>query len=151
MEKATVSKSLFTFNEIIKDSDNIYRKFAKSFGLSESAFWVIYSLRVEKPPITQKDLANLIYSPKQTINSTLKNLEADGYIVMTSDKDKRKKQISLTEKGKELVEKTADIMIDIEKTAINTLSPEEKEMFFTLFKKYNNELRKNLEKLENNK
>lgn len=147
MEDTRQSKNLFAYNEILKDSDSIYKQLVKKFSLSDSAFWIIYSIRVEKPPITQKDIVELTYYPKQTINTTLKKLENEGYILMTEDNDKRKKQLVLTEKGEELARKTADIMIDIEKKSVSAFSEEEREMFFKLFKKYNNEMRKQVNEL----
>ena len=60
---------LLEYNTIFKENDVIYRRMAAQFGLSDSAFWILYCLRESVTPLTQKQLCESIYMSKQTINS----------------------------------------------------------------------------------
>ena len=47
---------LLEYNTIFKENDVIYRRMAAQFGLSDSAFWILYCLRESATPLTQKQL-----------------------------------------------------------------------------------------------
>ena len=42
----TAKKVLAAFNETINGSEEIYRAVAKSFGLSDCAFWILYCIHL---------------------------------------------------------------------------------------------------------
>lgn len=44
---------LIAFNRETKKLDDVYRSAAKSCGISECAFWILYTLRVEEKSFTQ--------------------------------------------------------------------------------------------------
>lgn len=48
LKKKTTSKRLSEYNRIIKENDEIYHNVAKSFGMPDCAFWILYMLREEK-------------------------------------------------------------------------------------------------------
>lgn len=52
---------LLEYNTIFKENDVIYRRMAAQFGLSDSAFWILYCLRESATPLTQKQLCESIY------------------------------------------------------------------------------------------
>lgn len=85
MEENHAWQILAQYNSIFRESDQIYRTAAKSFGLSDCAFWILYSLREASTPLTQSDICNQIYLPKQTVNSALKKLEADRVLAAEHD------------------------------------------------------------------
>ena len=68
---------LIAFNRETKKLDDVYRSAAKSCGVSECAFWILYTLRVEEKPFTQAEICEFLIEPKQTVNSALKKLEAE--------------------------------------------------------------------------
>ena len=43
-----MKKGLLEFNNIVKENDDIYRCAARSLGLSDSVFWILYTFRMEK-------------------------------------------------------------------------------------------------------
>lgn len=133
-------ENLHIFNEIYKESEKIYRDAARLFGLSDCAFWIIYTLRDSRQPVTQSDIRSIIHHPPQTINSALKKLEADGCVVLANLSDRRSKQILLTEKGEALSAKTADRMIAMETAAMESLKPEEQTAMLLLLRKYTDAL-----------
>ena len=52
----TAKEVLVTFNATINGYDEIYRGVAKSFGLSDCAFWILYYIRQSEEKVTQKDI-----------------------------------------------------------------------------------------------
>ncbi len=136
MEIEKKSIKLNEFNNILKENEGIYRDIARVVGLSDSTFWILYALRDVNSGLTQSEICNELYQPKQTINSALKKMEVEGYIELSSTADRRKKQVYLTEQGVELAMKTVDLVILAERNALEKLSDIEQETFLNLFKKY---------------
>ena len=64
---------LIAFNRETKKLDDVYRSAAKSCGISECAFWILYTLRVEEKSFTQAEICEFLIEPKQTVHSALKN------------------------------------------------------------------------------
>ena len=83
MKNPPIDPWLLEYNTLLKDNDNIYRGAARRLGISDCALWILYSLRAECQPLTQKQLCLLMYLPKQTVNSALKAMEAEGYTEFT--------------------------------------------------------------------
>lgn len=71
-------RTLVAFNREMKKLDDIYRSAAKECGMAECAFWILYTLRVEEKSFTQAELCEFLAEPKQTVNSALKKLVAEG-------------------------------------------------------------------------
>lgn len=133
MEKE--KKLLAQYNALYKESNEIYRIAAKTLGLSECAFWILYSLR-EEEGLIQSGLCHALCLPKQTIHSALKKLETDGFIEFSNGKDRRAKYLSLTKKGTMLAEKTVDRVMQMEINAFAGFTEKEQQEFIRLFQKY---------------
>ncbi len=144
----TPESCLERLNSILKENDEIYRNAAKRVGLPDCAFWILYALRTGEEPMLQSDICACIYGPKQTVNSALKNLEAEGYLMLSSAPDRRFKQVSLTKKGDQLARETVDLVIQKEQSALTELTEEEQEAFIRIFRKYTVSLKKNLQNLK---
>ena len=131
-----LSKKMLELNEIMKENDDLYRNLAKKFKMSDCMIWILYILREDDRSVTQSDICNMMYMPKQTVNSSLKKMEAEGYIELLNINDKRSKQVCLTEKGVDLANNTVDIIISKENNALSKMDKEEQALFINLFKKY---------------
>lgn len=103
-----LSTRLFALNEAWKENANIYRQMAKRMNLTDMAMWALYTLRVEPGEMTQSRMCEFLHEPKQTINSALKKMEADGLITLQSGSNRRTKTIHLTAAGEALARETAD-------------------------------------------
>ena len=145
----TAHTQLMAYNNNVKETDDIYRNIAKIFGLSECAFWILYTLRVEPGPLTQRQICERSYQPKQTVNSALKKLESEGYIALTHIHDQRSKQLCLTPSGVALAEKSVDLVAEAEARALLRLSEAEQAYFIALGRKFNALLREEIQVLEN--
>lgn len=140
----SVHDNLAEFNARWMEQNEIYRKAAKRFGLSESVFWILYFLQEAGGTLGQREICAAMCLPKQTTNSALKKLEADGLICMSESTSKRCKDVSLTDAGRTVAERVAGRIIDAEHRTMGELSTEEQEQFLRLFNKYNKILSKRI-------
>lgn len=102
-----------------------YNDYAKSMGLTLAALKVITILYKNKH-CTQKNITQLTYLPKQTVNAIIKGFEEQGYIKEQSElnSDKRNKTISLTNEGQKYAEKVILKAKDAEYRALEKLGEE---------------------------
>ena len=131
-----IRKILSDYNSLIKENDSIYRAAAKSSGISEAAFWILYMIRESGEDFTQNRICSEIHIPKQTVNSALSSLLKDGFIYLEQMSDRRSKKIILTDKGKALAESTVDTVIEAECKAFSGLETDERKELIGLFRKY---------------
>lgn len=141
----SINKVLSEYNSIIKENEEIYHKAAKSIGISNCAFWIFYMLREEDGQITQSNICDVLYQPKQTVNSALKKLSSEGYIKLITIAGSHSKQISFTEKGRKFAKETIDKVIECEQKALSGMDLEEQQAFFILFRKFTKLLKENME------
>lgn len=142
----TAKKVLATFNTTINGSEEIYRTVAKSFGLSDCAFWILYCIRQSEEKVTQKDICNFIFQPKQTVHSALKKMVEDGLIEVGDYNGKRHKYVTLTEKGEAFSEKTIDLVLTEEIAVFEDLDASERELAMKLLAKYSDSLSRRMSK-----
>lgn len=132
-----VFSMLVEYNQLFRELDNLYHNYAKSCGLSDSTLWILYSIYEDKEIHTQKDLCESWSYSKQTVNSSMKNLIANGYIKLTALSENRKnKQMILTESGEELVQRFIAPLMNAEQNAFSRLSSDEQNKFLKLTKKH---------------
>lgn len=146
METQYLHDILIRYNRIFKDTDKIYHNFAKSYGLSDCAFWILYLLRETDTQYTQAEICNMLSLPRQTVNSALKNLQSEGYICLTPvENNKKSKILVLTEKGEGLAKNSADMVLKAEIKVLRQFSENELQLFLSLSEKYAVLLRKEYE------
>lgn len=146
MEAQYLHDILIRYNRIFKDTDKIYHNFAKSYGLSDCAFWILYLLREADTQYTQAEICNMLSLPRQTVNSALKNLQSEGYICLTPvENNKKSKILVLTEKGEVLAKNSADMVLKAEIKVLRQFSENELQLFLSLSEKYAVLLRKEYE------
>ena len=127
---------LIAFNRETKKLDDVYRSAAKSCGISECAFWILYTLRVEEKPFTQAEICEFLIEPKQTVNSALKKLEAEGDLILSAGADQRSKRVCLTEKGERFVKAHVDRVPEAEAAALGAMTAAERDALIRLTGRY---------------
>lgn len=137
MEDMTFSQFITAYNSLIKEDNSLYHALAKSFGLSDTAFWILYILEESDQAVTQAELCAISCLSKQTINSALKGLSDSGYIRLeTSHGKQRGKHLTLTPLGMELIQRTIHPVFRVEELAYQGLSPEERQTLLRLNGRY---------------
>ena len=103
--------------------DNAYCRWAKIQGIKDNTLNVIYALN-DGEYHSQKQLCAETMLPKTTINTIVKECEADGYVVLQlPDGHGREKQICLTEKGRQFADRVLKCVYEMEDKAMeNTLA-----------------------------
>lgn len=95
------------------------------------------------PGITQKELVAHMKLAKETVSVTLKKLEHGGYIErIVNEKDRREKNLFLTQKGNETVEHLTEYFAQIENGMFKSLSGKEKDQLEYYFRIMLDELEK---------
>lgn len=84
---------------------DFYSEYAASVGLTFAAFKVL-GIICKKKTCTQKDIIQLTYLPKQTVNAIINNFTKQGIIEepFEDENDKRNKLIKFSKKGEEYAE-----------------------------------------------
>lgn len=143
------TKKLSECNRIGQEFSNIYRNYAASQGVAETVLWILYSVYLGKGNTTQGAICEDWCIPAQTVNSSLKKMERDGFLTLTKiEQNRRRKQIALTEKGAELAKKLILPLVKAENDAFSAMSDEEQELLFSLTQKQLKLLKLEVEKIE---
>lgn len=130
-----ISNPLKEFNRIYKKTNEIYHDIALRLGLSDSAFDILYSISELGDGCLQKDICNATCIPKQTIHSSIRQMEKSGYLTLSYGKG-RSMHITLTDLGKNLLERTIYPVMQMEGEAFHCMTDEECQQMLALFGKY---------------
>lgn len=137
------------YNQICKEMDTIYHNYAKSCGLSDMAYWILYSIAESDEYFTQRHFCSDWFFAPQTVNSALKDLEKKDMIFLeTSSGNRRNKLIKPTENGRKFIEQKIMPLIHAECAGFEKLSKEECESMLSVTKKYVSALREQVSVLE---
>lgn len=142
-----VYRRLEEYNSIFQENNDIYHAAAKKLGLPDCALWLLYILREKDCVYTQSEIRERLFMPKQTINSALKKLENDGFIELQTGNDRKTKLVGLTENGCRLAERSADKLLEAERSAFSRMTDQEQDTFLRLFRKLTNLLREEAERI----
>ena len=129
------------FNRIFKECNHIYHDIALKLGLSDSVFDILYTLCAIGDGCLQKNICEATLLSKQTIHSSVRKLEKNGYIKLKPGKG-RDMQIFLTPEGNALVEEIIFPAIHAENLTFTDMTEEEQREFLRLNQKYADSLRK---------
>lgn len=89
------------FYSVWAKENSLYVQFAKKLGIGYPEMIVLYALTM-MDGITQKEISENFGLQKQTVNTVIRNLKQNDYILLEVCKeDKRERSVILTEKGKE--------------------------------------------------
>lgn len=128
---------MILYNQFSKELDGLYHLYARKSGLSDTAFWILYSVEESQSVYTQKELCEDWSYNRQTVNSALKKLVEQEIIELRPLPGNRKnKQIVLTASGKALVAEIISPLIEAERNSFLKLGEEDGEEFLRLTKSH---------------
>ncbi len=144
-QNKTMIEKLKKFNLIEKETNELSRVIANKYNLSESAFWILYEIRLNDSNLTQAELCKFSFLPKQTINSALKILEKQEILnLVTSANNKKNKKIILTNKGLELSKSIIDPVIEKEIAIFSSFAQNELDIFLKIHSEYAKEFKERI-------
>ena len=128
-------KNLEAFNRLYREMDQIYHGLAVKAGMSDSAFMILYTIAELGEGCLQKDIAAWCSLSRQTVNSSVQNLKAQGFLILGSGRG-REKGVFLTEEGHSLVESKIFPVMEMESEVFEEMPPEESQKMLELMEIY---------------
>lgn len=124
-------------NRKSKEADAIYRSLALRLGLSESEFWILYTLAYMRNDCSQQDICRELSLPKQTIHSGIQSLCRKRVLYLErTENSGRSKKIHLTDQGRRFIMSQIEPILKAESKAFSKLSCGERESYMLLSQKY---------------
>lgn len=109
-------------NALYMEQDDIYSAYAAHFGLSGTAFWILYAICESDEVKTQNALADGFHMPRQSINSAAAALAKQGYVALEQLPGARSgKALRLTDVGKAFCDRVIYPFFAIESRALGAL------------------------------
>lgn len=139
-------KEIHRINYLTIEMDSLYHHSSLKLGITDSVSVVLYSIYDAGGECLLSDIYKESGISKQTVNSAIRGLEADGILYLERH-DGRAKKVILTDKGKEYVEKTAVRLYQAEVDAFDTWTEDEISTYIRLMEKYADCFRQQVEKL----
>lgn len=102
----------------------LYHNYAEAIGLTDSAFWLLYSLCERGATCRQKELDGAWFYAPQSMNAALEFLQQKG-LVASVPENKRDRQICFTKAGEAVVKNKIAPLVRGEKQAFECLDQEE--------------------------
>lgn len=130
------SEELREYNRLYKELENLYYEISVKAGVSDSAFWIMYTIVELGDGCLQKDIADRYFFSRQTISSSVRSLEKKGFISLEHGRG-RSMHLLLTPEGKEFVREKIAPLMNIENQVFKIMSPEESKELLRLSRKYN--------------
>ena len=128
-------ESISELNSLVKSIEDFYHELALSLSLSDCAFDILYAVVELGDGCLQRDICDLSYISKQTINSSIRRLEQDGYLYLQPGRG-RDMHICLTPEGRRLVEEKAAPVAAMEERAFSGMPQEDQQALLRLTHAY---------------
>ena len=123
-----------SFDMNVKAIDEAYNRAAKRCHLSPSSFDILYTLFAYGDSCTQKELCG-----KQTVNSAVHKMQRDGLLRISAGAG-RNTHVHLTDTGRAYASRAIVPVLDAERTAIESLEPDEREFLSRVMGTYTRRL-----------
>ena len=139
------------YNRLWKEQDDIWQKAARKSGLPRTSYWILYTIVVTAPaPLSQADLCEKWYFPRQTVNSAVKKLVSDGLVSLFTQKGSGNiKYLRLTPKGEELAAAYVAPLVQADIHSFSAFSAEERSILLKLMQQQLTSLKEYSEQLWN--
>ena len=141
-----ISKAMHRYNHLCSELDAVYHSMSLRLGLSDSAMIVLYTLCDIGHSCPLQDICRYSGLPKQTVNSAIRKLEAQGVLYLEQATSKSK-NVCLTQAGEQLAERTAKRILQAENELFAAWPQEDVQKYLALTEKFLKDLRKKAEAL----
>lgn len=144
----TARNLLEQMNRRFNECNALYHELAVHYGVSDTVFWLLYSLYNSSEPQTQNHLCMEWNLPKQTMNSAVASMVRQGLLELEPAPGRYSgKLLHLTPAGRELAAKTAKPVYSAEQAALEQLGMAEAEHFVRLGQEHLNAIRTEFNKI----
>lgn len=127
--------------------NQLYHNMSLRCGLSDAAHCILYAIYGASRPYTQQDLCQDWSYSKQTVHSAVTLLRQRGYVVLRPlPQSRNQKAVELTEEGRRFCQVAVVPLRQAELHALARLTPEERQIFLSLYRRQVDYLKEELEK-----
>ena len=141
-----IAQQIHRINYQTAEMNALYHQASLKLGISDSVSIVLYTIYDQGESCLLQDIYKKTGISKQTVNSAVRSLEAEGILYLQQHTGRAKK-ILLTEKGREYVRQTAARLVEAEIRAFETWPEEEIFAYVGLMEKYTESLRQQIQNL----
>ncbi len=145
-----VKKEILRNNQQFGKLNALYHKLSQFYDISDSESEILYYLVSSEKDVPIQEIICFTCSPKQTVNSALRNMEKKEWITLRKI-DSKSKLVCLTQKGKKQAKQSVEKILDIEKELFLSINQEEIEKYLEFADKFSEKLEEKLNGLEKNK
>ena len=141
------TSELKQINYLHGEIEAVYHEAAVKMGISDSVLTILYLVCNNGESCPIHEIIHSTGISKQTLNSALRKLEQAGLVALSAV-DRKKKQVMLTNQGKEFVRRTVLAIIEIENDIFRSWSREEVDLYIQLTQRYLSAMKKGVEALK---
>ena len=124
-------------NQKIKELNALYRAAAIKSGISDGEISIWSLLLCSEKEYSQQDLADILYLPKQTVNSIISNLVKKRFVFLEHVPGTRnRKDVRLTKEGRAYGESRVMWIFQAEEKAMEETVPEEINACISMLENY---------------
>ncbi len=111
----------YEFGKLIYSIDGFYAEYAKEKSVKPNLLWILYALN-DGQEHSQKEICDTWDLPRTTINTIIKELEADGYVFLSQIiGEKRELSVKLTDEGKKYASSMLQELYEIEEKVYESI------------------------------
>ena len=145
-------KRLLELSDLWRRYDQVYSHWTQKHGVSTNAMTLIEEMSIRPEGVEPAEIADYLGIPRQTMTATLDGLEKRGLLERCPhEKDRRRKIIRFTEKGRELASSLVGALHDWEENALLTINSLERERTFRTVKRLCDALESSVENMPQKK
>ena len=142
----TIKEQIDTINQRIKELNSLYHIAAGKSGISDGEVSIWSTLLCSEEEYSQQDLSDLLYLPKQTVNSIISNLVKKGFVSLEHDPGTRnRKVVRLTKEGRDYGEDNVMWIFRAEEKALEQTDSEQVKVCIEMIEKYISNLKKEID------
>ncbi|MCM1243794.1 MAG: MarR family transcriptional regulator [Roseburia sp.] len=134
------------YNHLLGELDAVYHEISLKFGMSDSAVRILYTLCDNDDCCLLRDICLLSGLSKQTVNSALRKLETEGIVYLKASGQKHK-SVCLTEKGRQLADRTVRLILRAENEIFESWPQEDVGKYMELTERFLEDMKEKAKQL----
>ena len=142
-----IVKQIKIINQKINELNAIYRAAATKSGISDGEIAIWSALLSSEEEYSQQDLAEILFLPKQTVNSIISSLVKRGFVILEHVPGTRnRKVVRLTKEGSEFGQSRVMWIFLAEQRAMEDTDVKEVRAYISMLEKYIERLKVEIDK-----
>ena len=142
-----IKRQINTINQKINELSALYRTAAAKSGISDGEISIWSALLCSGEEYSQQDLAEMLFLPKQTVNSIISNLAKKGFVFLEHVAGTRnRKVVRLTKEGQEYGQNQVMWIFQAEEAAMEETDGQEVQAYISMLEKYIHRLKNEIDK-----